>query len=386
MADSGVFKCPSCGAALKVDGDASQVECPYCGNTVIVPPRLRPPQPDPPTSAPQHTTVIVVQPPPQPAAPTPPVADKQARLHARRFDLGPFALWVLAALFFIPFFVGVVLLFTNPRLFAEWTRTSYGRLEASFGGRGEGPGQFTDPAGVAVDGEGTVYVLEYGSGRVQRFDGAGKLQGSWSMGQYSQCIAADHAGNVYVGTGSEVVKYEGRTGKQLDRLDFATPGDYVESLAVSPDGGLVLAHAGTSDAIVRLNSALQETGRMQGLVTKQSGSREALGLAVDGTGQIYALGKTSNEIFKFSTTGGLLARFGAGIQGSAYAVAIDAEDRLFVSDEKYIQVYDGAGSYLGRVTMPNNSGPANALAFGPRNELYALSMQSSMVYKFALAK
>jgi streptogramin lyase len=293
-------------------------------------------------------------------------------------------LWVLAVVIFVPLLFGVVVAFTNPRLFDEWTRVSYGRLEASFGGKGDAPGQFSDPAGVAVDGAGNVYVLEYGTGRVQRFDGAGKVRDGWSVGQYSQCITADGAGSVYVGTGTEVVKYSGETGQEVERLSFDAPGDYVESLGVSPGGGLVLALAGSSDAVVRLSGALQETGRLQGLVAKQSGSREAVSLAVDGTGQLYVLGKTSNEVFKFNSTGSLLTRFGAGIKGQAYAIAIDAADRVFVSDDKYIQVYNSDGSHLGHITLPDNSGPAHALAFGPQNELYALSIQSGMVYRYAV--
>lgn len=383
--DGSVFKCPACGAGLEVKGDASHVECPYCGNTIVVPASLRPPHPGPHAHAPQHTTVVVVQPPPQPAYQVPPVPDGPQRIATRRSDMGPFVLWLLALLIFGPVFFGVVVAFANPRLFDEWTRASYGRLEASFGGKGEAPGQFIDPAGVAVDGEGSVYVLEYGSGKVQRFDGAGTLQGGWSIGQYSQCIAADREGRVYVGTGPEIVKYDGVTGVLLDRLSFDTPGEYIESVAVSLDGGVVLARTGPGAAIVRLNGALQEIGRFS-VPTQQPGSREALSVAMDGTGQLYVLGRSSNEVFKFSTAGSLLARFAAGIQGQAYAMAIDAEDRVFVSDDRYIQVYDSAGNYLGRVTLPGDSAPVHSLAFGPRNELYALSMHSGVVYRFAVTR
>jgi sugar lactone lactonase YvrE len=91
-------------------------------------------------------------------------------------------------------------------------------------------------------------------------------------------------------------------------------------------------------------------------------------------------------VFKYSTTGHQLARFEGGIEGLAYAIAVDSADRVFVSDDRYIQVYDSGGSYLGRVTLPNNAGPMHALAFGPRNELYALFTQSGMVYRFAVTK
>jgi hypothetical protein len=304
----------------------------------------------------------------------------------KRSDIGAFALWVLALLIFVPFFFVVFVAFTNPRLFDEWTRVSYGRLDTTFGGKGGAPGQFVDAAGIAVDGEGNVYVLEYSGGRVQRFDGAGKLLGSWSVGQYSRCIAADRAGNVYVAVGPGIIKIDSSTGALLDGLSFDTPGDQVESVAVGPDGGVVLALTGSAAAIVRLNGELQETGRYPAPATQPLGSREVLSLAVDGLGQTYVLDRRSNEVYKFSATGSQLARFEVGKQGPTYAIALDAADRVFVSDERYVQVYDSAGGYLGRVTLPNNAGPIHSLAFGPRDELYALSAQSGIVYRFSLTK
>ena len=35
MSDATVFKCPSCGASL--DGTHRQAQCPYCGNTIVLP-------------------------------------------------------------------------------------------------------------------------------------------------------------------------------------------------------------------------------------------------------------------------------------------------------------------------------------------------------------
>ena len=389
MADGEVFKCPACGAALKVEGTALHVECPYCGNTIIVPPDLRPPQATTPPYAPGPTTVIVVQPPPQPVYQALPTPNVPGHGPTRRVRNGTMVLWLLAVAVFGPLLFGVVVAFVNPSLFDEWTSISYGRFATSFGGKGEAPGQLTDPAGVAVDGEGSVYVLEYG-GRVQRFDGTGKLQGSWPVGGYSQCIAADRAGFVYVGTGPEVVKYEGVTGRELDRTGLDTPDRYIESLAISADGGLVAARTGPGAAIVRLNGALQETGRLPAPNASdrqpESSGRESIRLAVNGIGHIYVLGRSSNEVFRLHNTGELVDTLGDGLKGQIYALAIDSVDRVYVSDDKYIQVYVLDGTHLGRITLPNNSGPANSLAFGPRDELYALSMQSSTVYKFVVTR
>ena len=45
----------------------------------------------------------------------------------------------------------------------------YGQFLARWGSQGTGDDQFITPAGVAVDGEGNVYVADYGNNRVQKF-------------------------------------------------------------------------------------------------------------------------------------------------------------------------------------------------------------------------
>ena len=65
-----VFNCPSCSAPLQPNGAAATVQCPYCGESVVVPPGLRTPAPRP--------TVVVEFPAstyhPTPATPATPVA------------------------------------------------------------------------------------------------------------------------------------------------------------------------------------------------------------------------------------------------------------------------------------------------------------------------
>jgi DNA-directed RNA polymerase subunit RPC12/RpoP len=41
MAEALSFKCPSCGAQIKSQGNAAQIQCEYCGSTVTVPEELR---------------------------------------------------------------------------------------------------------------------------------------------------------------------------------------------------------------------------------------------------------------------------------------------------------------------------------------------------------
>ena len=48
-----------------------------------------------------------------------------------------------------------------------------------WGNQGEGEGQFLRPRGIAVDGEGNVYVVDTGNNRVQKFDSEGEFMVSW---------------------------------------------------------------------------------------------------------------------------------------------------------------------------------------------------------------
>ncbi len=73
------------------------------------------------------------------------------------------------------------------------------------GGIGSGDGQFNSPTGITVDANGTVYVVDTGNNRVQKFDSAGNFITKWGTagsgpGQFSNPtgIELDSAGNVYV--------------------------------------------------------------------------------------------------------------------------------------------------------------------------------------------
>ncbi len=80
-----------------------------------------------------------------------------------------------------------------------------------WGGSGTGPGEFSSPEGVAVDGAGSVYVADTWNHRVQKFTPDGALVATWGRnggdgsagtgpGEFDSPggIEVDRAGNVYV--------------------------------------------------------------------------------------------------------------------------------------------------------------------------------------------
>ena len=50
-----------------------------------------------------------------------------------------------------------------------------GKTLLVWGSKGDAPGQFKYPSGIAVDDQGKVYVVDGGNGRIQIFDQTGKF-------------------------------------------------------------------------------------------------------------------------------------------------------------------------------------------------------------------
>ena len=61
---------------------------------------------------------------------------------------------------------------------------SQGHFLAKFGTGGSQPGQFSSPMGIAVDGQGRIYVAERGNSRVQVLDPEGR-----PLGTFGSCTA-----------------------------------------------------------------------------------------------------------------------------------------------------------------------------------------------------
>jgi DNA-binding beta-propeller fold protein YncE len=53
--------------------------------------------------------------------------------------------------------------------------TNDGKFILSFGRKGKDPGEFESPSGIAIDGEGNVYVADTGNHRIQKFTKDGKF-------------------------------------------------------------------------------------------------------------------------------------------------------------------------------------------------------------------
>src|SRR5262249_13065353 len=77
--------------------------------------------------------------------------------------------------------------------------TPEGKRVRQWGSAGNGPGQFRQPHGIAVDDQGVVYVADRQNGRLQRFDLNGKYLGEWDdLGMVTTVTFRD--GTLWIGT------------------------------------------------------------------------------------------------------------------------------------------------------------------------------------------
>lgn len=115
-----------------------------------------------------------------------------------------------------------------------------GKLIASWGEPGSGPGQFHLPHGIAIDAEGIVYVADRENCRIQFFSPTGDYLGEWKEIARPCQVFIDPAGIVYV---AEVGLRAGRWPGTGD----AKPGDPGGRVSIFDRKGTLLARWGGGD-------------------------------------------------------------------------------------------------------------------------------------------
>lgn len=175
-----------------------------------------------------------------------------------------------------------------------------GTLHRLIGREGRGPGAFNSPGGVAVAGDGTLYVADFYNQRVQHLAADGRFLGQW-------------------GTTGEVGSGPG---------EFNYPTD----VAIAAAGALVVAD-GYNDRI----QVFAPDGR---LLRKWGGPFAAnihgpfngwfatvTSVAVGPAGAVFAADFYHDRVQKFSADGTFLTAFGTPVDGPAHgAIAVDVAD------------------------------------------------------------
>jgi len=390
-----LFRCPSCGAALEVV-DAPSVTCKYCGSHVPVPADLRPQKPQIP-----H---IVIQ--------TPGVDYSQQVGRVTR--TGQRAGCIIAVVVLL--LIGGITIFAlstvqtavnsatsgldsafdalSTAVPAATPAPSFAEVVLQFGGEGTGPGLFEDSRYIAVDGDGNIYVAEYDSGRLQKFDPDGRFVQQFTLEEdrngniYVSGMAVDYEGHLYVSRSGDILKYT--TDGELVAA-FSGDGDTrYGSIAVDANN-ILYALNDAERGLVKLDNEGNELLRVTDLIFSVDEDEFSfnVNIAVDGTGQIFVTSGFGNKVYLYDSNGKYLDRFGeegtgAGHLSSPGAVAVDGRGRVYVSTFGGIAVFNNSGIYLGNLPRDFSTGAVFGVTIDLDGNIYSITNQG-VVHKYRLA-
>lgn len=297
---------------------------------------------------------------------------------------------LLVLLFSLPFIIPLLAMTLSPGgpLYPYWSRINVfapARLVLSFGKEGLAEGSFYDIRNVASDRAGNIYVADYGSGRLQVFDANGNFQSLWALGEnnYISSLEVSNEGTVYVINRQGVFRY---TADGTLVGSVGTDNDYYDDIALVPGGGLVLVE---DDRLVRLNGQENVVWTVSAETLPNNASFDRV--TVDGLGNVYVLGETSNfqgfndVVFTFTADGQFTGQFGGsgedkGQLDSPQDIAADGYGRVYISQWNYVQVFDSSGRYLHRIGV---SGYPFGIFVNDQDELFIASNEDK-VYKYVI--
>lgn len=191
-----------------------------------------------------------------------------------------------------------------------------GKIILSWGAKGNKPGQFRSPAGIAVDERGRVFVADTGNHRIQVFDGEGKLL---------RTFGAKGNGPREFNSPSGIAATKG--------LVYVADTDNGRMQVLTVDGIFL------NEFTVKLDN---------------DEMKEPAAVAVDAQNRIYVLDRGRNAMRIFNSDGVQIRMFGARGSGSEgfdkpRGIAVDDQGNIYVSDtgNHMVKKFDPRGTLLG---------------------------------------
>ena len=256
--------------------------------------------------------------------------------------------------------------------------------------------QLRDPAGVAVDNAGNLYIADSGRGRIFKVDSTGTITivagGTALEDQIGRptSVAVDNAGNLYITESfyNRIFKVDS-TGTTTTVVGAAAQARlrYPSGVAVDNAGNLYIADR-NNHRILKIDSTgtittfagTEERGfGGDGGPAVQAQLRYPTGVAVDGAGNLYIADQNNHRIRKIDSTGTVTTVVGTGESGfggdngAATAgqlsypsgVAVDNAGNLYIADSgnHRIRRVDSTGTITtvvgtGKSGFGGNGGPA----------------------------
>ena len=269
--------------------------------------------------------------------------------------------------------------------------------QRSWGGPGSGPGQFSEPRGLAVDGRGMLYVADTKNSRIQVFGLEGEFLREFGSpgkgdGQLNEpCgLAVESAGELWVADtwNHRIVRFapDGRFLAAFGDPDRALFGPRA---VLASRFGIYVADTGNK-RIVRFDREGKRTAEWGGDGTEPGQFIEPVGLAADAAGNVYVADTGNHRVQVFDPEGKFLRQFPVFGWKDFYTepyLAVGPSDYVFVTDASGGRVaqYDSAGTLLRSWTPGDNFKAPTGIVLDPLGRLIVSDRGTHKIFSWNLS-
>lgn len=263
----------------------------------------------------------------------------------------------------------------------DWSRT--------WGGEGSANGQFKRPAGIAIDKDGNVYVVDQSNKRIQKFTPEGKWLNSWGQNLFNspENILYHSKGSLYVTDrlGGKVYQFD-LDGKLLNTIlspvaeikDFSPYG-----IAETPEGNILISEC-RNNYFFELDENGLLVHSFEGMGGNPDQSILLSSIAIDSQGFIYVVDTGGHRVLRFSKSGEFIASFGSLGSNSGqfkypFGVTIDAAGMVWVSDTQNnrLQKFNIEGTFLEKIDVSRPYG----ICIDNQGGIWGTDQRNNQVYR-----
>ena len=265
----------------------------------------------------------------------------------------------------------------------------------AFGDTGAGPGQLSEPRGVAVDAKGNLYVADSKNSRIAIFDGNGAFMRAVGSGggegqlKEPSGVAVGPDGTIYVAdTWNHRVARFGPNGEWLGEWRDPDKGFFgPRGVALSGDS-LFVTDTGNK-RVVRFDREGKVAGAWGGAGNGPGQFVEPVGLAADAGGRIYVADTGNHRVQAFETDGRFVRQFPVYGWKDFYTepyIAVGPSESVFVTDswKGRIAHYDAAGNLQKSYSATGLKSPTG-IALDPFGRVFVSDRGQNRIISWSLS-
>jgi len=214
------------------------------------------------------------------------------------------------------------------------------------------------PSLMWIDASGNIYVANYNSGKISRWNSSHTYLGTYTTGKTisnAEGIVFDSAGNCYVeDTGAGAVYKFGPTGTYIGTIISGL--SHPLGISIDPSDNLYIATYNYSSPYTSSVTKYNTTGTLLQTISNTN-MDESDGVAIDGAGNIYVLNRAQDQagtnkgyVTKYNSAGVYQGIFSSGYQ-DPLAISCDPSGDVFVADShnNQVKIYSSSGVLLNTI-------------------------------------